>query len=148
MFRVPNHLLLEKRSAAFSTRISHLNKLNETLANKEPYEIVELTNEVMGIDVDDMPDRHEHYRARAKFVDSIKYNFPVGLFTYNRTGTHGQWHVLFRMVMGHDATCTEFIGMCINATKDAPEYLSRRQTKDTIDTVSCASGKNERISKA
>ena len=54
-----------------------MNKLKETLANKEPYEIVELTDEVMVIDLDDMPGRHERYRARAKFVDSIKYNFPV-----------------------------------------------------------------------
>ena len=89
----------------------------------------------MGISVEDMPDRHVRCRARAKFVADIGFNFPVGVFAYERLGTLGKWHVVFRMELGHNEKHHDFIGAVVDASKEAPTYLLRCQTVDAIDTI-------------
>ena len=37
--------------------------------------------------------------------------------------------------------------MCVNATKAVPEYLSKRQTNDAIDTIYRALGRSKRLCK-
>ena len=86
MISVAKHTPLHKRSATDSIRLLHLDKLKQTLGNKNPYHLVQLTDDEMGINVDDMPDRNQRYKARVKFVGSIQFPFPVGLFTYSRSG--------------------------------------------------------------
>ena len=51
------------------------------------------------------------------------------------------------MKMGRDQSSAEFVGAYVNASQDAPYYLSQGQTKDAIDQISRASGRNKRISR-
>ena len=115
------------------------------MLKRDTFELVELTDDMMGISVDVMPDRMVRCREREKFVNNIEFPFPVGLFTYERHGTLGKWQVVFRMDMGQDKCHPDFVGACINATRDAPTYLSRRQTKDAIDAIARTTGKTKRF---
>ena len=147
-FSIANRKPVKSRSVGESNRYKHLDNLKDVLLQKEEYEIVELSDELMGINVESMPDRNLRNKAREAFVASIEFSFPVGVFTFHRFGTLGKWTAVFRMGMGHDDKHHDFIGACIDATKNAPTYLSRRQTNDAIDTIARASGKNKRLCKS
>ena len=145
LFRVPNRKPIHKRSPGDTNRYIHLVKLKDNLLKIDTFELVELTDDTMGISVDVTPDRMVRCREREKFVNSIDFPFPVGLFTYERYSTLGKWQVVFRMDMGQNGSAPEFIGACVNATREAPTYLSRRQTKDAIDTLARTTGKTKRF---
>ena len=132
-----------------SNRYAHLDELNsKLLMEKNAYALVELTDEVMGICTDTTPDRKLRSKARAAFVSDLGANFPIGVFVYERHGTLGNWTVVFRMEAGQDEKHYEFIGAVVDATRDAPRYLSRCQTGDAIDTVARATERNKMLCKA
>ena len=54
---------------------------------------------------------------------------------------------MWRFELSQDDKHSGFISMCVNATKEAPEYLSHRHTNDAIDTIARASGSSKRIFK-
>ena len=89
------------RSVDDSNRYKHLDGLKDILLSKKEYEIVELSDELSGITVYDMPDRNVRTKAKAAFVSGIGFNFSVVVFTYKRHGTLGNWTVVFCMGRGH-----------------------------------------------
>ena len=95
-----------------------------------------------------IPDRQLRHKARLSFISDLSFNFPVGVFIYLRQGTLGNWTSVFRMEVGQDESHPEFLGAIVNATKDAPIYLSRRQTDDAVDTIMRATGRNKRLCKS
>ena len=129
-------------------RYEQLDALKEKLVQAAPYTLIQVDDEAMGISSDDTPDRKVRSKDRSKFIADLGFNFPIGVFTYERYGTLGKWYVCFRMEPGHTEQHHEFVSAIVEATKEAPTYLSLRQTNDAIDTIARATGKNKRASKA
>ena len=86
---------MKARSPGDSNRYVHLDDLKKHLLEKDLYDLVELSDEVMGICFDIMPDRMERCRARSKFVADLGFSFPVGGFSYECEGTLGNWVPVF-----------------------------------------------------
>ena len=51
------------------------------MLNKPTHAIFELTDKVMGIDVENTPDRLDRYRLRQRFLSDVQFKFHVGLLT-------------------------------------------------------------------
>ena len=102
----------------------------------------------MGISKDNIPDRIENSKSRAKSVSDIGDNFPIGVFVYSKQGTIVNWCSVWRMERSQDDKNFGFIAMCVNANKAATEYLSHRKTNDSIDTIVSASGSIKRLFKS
>ena len=98
---ISNRKSAKNRSVDDSNRYKHLDGLKDILLSKKEYEIVELSDELSGITVYDMPDRNVRTKAKAAFVSGIGFNFSVVVFTYKRHGTLGNWTVVFCMGRGH-----------------------------------------------
>ena len=62
-----------------TNRYVHLDNLKKKLFNENPYTLVDLTDEVMGISKVNIPDRIKRSNARAKFVIGLGSNFPIVL---------------------------------------------------------------------
>ena len=94
-FSIQNWKKVSARSPEDSNRYVHLDDLKDTLDLSEPYELLELMDEVMGICADTTPDRVVQCRARSKFVADLGFPFPVGVFIYERHSSLGNWTSVF-----------------------------------------------------
>ena len=77
---VPNRKPMGKSSVNDTNRYIHLDKLRNKLLNDNPYTLVDLTDEVMGISKDNTPYRIKRYKAGAKFVSDLGDKFPIRVF--------------------------------------------------------------------
>ena len=59
--------------------------------------MVELTDYMMRVSKDNIPDLIEKSNARAKFVSDIGAYFLIGVFVYSSQGTLGNWYAVRRM---------------------------------------------------
>ena len=80
-----------------TNRYVYINKLNNKLFNENPYTMVYLKDEVMGIIKDNILDLIKRSDARAKLVSNIGANFTIGVFIYSRQGTLGNWYAVWKM---------------------------------------------------
>lgn len=101
----------------------------------------------MGINAKSIPDVNLRSRAWDAFISALGFSTHIGLFTYDRPGSLSKWHVAFRMPCNHNEKNPEFIAVVQAATSSAPTLLSRRQTKEAVQTISCATGTSTRKSK-
>ena len=81
-------------------------------------------------------------------MSDLGNNFPIGVFFYSIQGTLGNWYAVWRMERIQDDNHSDFIEMCANATKSAPDYLSHCQTNDDLGTISRALVSSKRLSKS
>ena len=80
----------------------------------------------MGVSKDNTPDRIKRSKVRTKFLIDVIDNFPMGVFVYSRQGTLGNWYAMWSMKRSQDDNISDFISMCVNTMKAAPDYLSHR----------------------
>ena len=145
---VPNREPVGKFSVNDTNIYVHLDKLNNNLFNENPYTLVELTYEVMGISNNNILDWIKISKARSKFVSDIEDKFSIGVWIYSRKGTLVNWYAVWRIEHSQYHKHSYFIAMCDNAMKSAPEYLLHCQTNDDIYTISRALGRSKRLCKA
>ena len=76
--------------------------------------------------------------------------FTVGVFSFKRYGSITNWTVVCRMRKDDTKTkeSSKFHGFTAEATVQAKVLLSNRQTKDAINSISFACGKNRCTSEA
>ena len=65
---------------------------------ENPYTLIHLTDPLMGIDSNDIPDRKARSALHAKVIAGIKFVFPVGVFVFKRYGSIANWVVLCRII--------------------------------------------------
>ena len=115
----------------------------------DPYTLFPLTDDVMGIRAGTLPNCKHHSRERSKYItQSACSSFSIGIFTFERPGSEGNWNVAFRLERGDSKSSEGFIGAIVTATRDAPNRLSFRQTHDAVNSISFATGHNINFSKA
>ena len=85
-----------KSSVNDTNLYAHLDKLKNKLFNENPYTLVELTYEVMGISKDNTPDRIKRSNLRPKFVSDLGAKFPINVFVYSRQVTLGNWYFFMK----------------------------------------------------
>ena len=88
----------------------------------DPYKLFHLTDATMGIDKTLPPKRQS--KQRGKFVDDIKFSFPVGVFKFKRHGSPGKWVVVCRLQPGDSKSTDAFHNFILEATRQAPVLLS------------------------
>ena len=101
----------------------------------------------MEISKDNTPERIKRSKACTKFVSDLGANFPIGVFINSSQVTLGNRYDVWRMERSQDDKHSDFIAMCVTATKSAPDYLSYRQNNDTIDTIASVLGRSKRLRK-
>ena len=143
---IPNRKPVGKSSVNDTNWYAHLDKLKKSF-DDNPCTLVELMDEVMGISKDNILDRIKRFKAHANFVSDLGDNFTIGVLIYSRKSTLWNWYAVWRMERIQDDKHTDFISMCVNATKSAPEYLLQRQSNDDIDTIARALGRSKRLCK-
>ena len=79
--------------------------------------------------------------ARKKSKYGIGFGFPVVVNTYDTPGIEINWVVLFKVPQGIYTDNPGFILCMIDAAKNAPILLSRRKSKNLIDSIRLATGK-------
>ena len=92
-----------------------------------------------------------HSNARKKFKSGISFGFPVVVYTYETPGIATNWVVLFKVPLGIHTDHPGAIRCISDAAKNAPIFLSRRETKYRIDSIRLATGKknfNKKMSEA
>lgn len=125
-----------------------MDDLKAEMETKSPYTIISLTDKVMGIDTDNIPDRKNRSKHRSRFIAQIAFPFPVGIVTVERPGSMGNWVAVFRMNHGDNTTSPDFMTAAFDAAAQAPAKLSRRQTADAVNSIAFATGRNKNLCKA
>ena len=119
------------------------------MRHSDPYTLFPLTDDVMGIGAGTLPNRKHRSRERSKFIAQIACSsFSIGIFTFERPGSEGNWNVAFRLERGDSKSSEGFIGAIVTAIRDAPIWLSCRQTQDAVNSIAFATGRNINFSKA
>ena len=93
--RISKRKPLNKRSEKDSHRYLCQDQLEREMLNKPTHAIFELTDKVMGIDVENTPDRLDRCRLRQRFLSDVQFKFPVGSFTCERHGSTGKLNAIF-----------------------------------------------------
>ena len=120
--------------------------LCEEMKTAAPYTPFQLFDERMNIDEAKLP--HQRSKARKKFVENIRFPFKVGVFTFHRPGSPGDWVAVCRLQHGDTEASDGFLGFVAAASREAPLLLSRRQTRDAVSAIAKATGKSKRLSRA
>ncbi len=137
-------IVSNKATPQFKTK-SH-KELWGLMKAKEAYELFHLTDDMMN--VDGILDPKKRSKARTKFLEDIKFGFPVRVYKLQRYGSTGNWAALFRMYWGDGKRCDDFEGFVINAMRQVPMLLSQRQTKDAVKSIAMACDKGVHAAKA
>ena len=98
--------------------------MKSKLEDSDPYTPVHLSDEIMGIDSETFIKRQYRARERTTFINQIAFPFPIGMFTYERHGTHTNWIAIFKINKGDTKQSQAFIGAVVSITAKAPVYLS------------------------
>ena len=88
--RISKRKPLNKRSEKDSHRYLCQDQLEREMLNKPTHAIFELIYKVMGIDVENTPDRLDRCRLRQRFLSDVQFKFPVGSLTCERHGSTGK----------------------------------------------------------
>ena len=113
-----------------------------------PYKLIPLTDEIMGIPLHKTLHNNVRAKHRHKFKQDLGFNFKIGYLSYRRDGSASNWDVVWKMPSSHDKNHPHFQGAVVDAIRDAPTYLSRRESKDAIDSISFACGAQKKKCRA
>ena len=80
------------------------------MLTKLRYASVELTVEVMIVNVEGVPDRSDCHGSRLKFISNVQFKFPLGLFAHELCGSNDKCNAVFCMENGDSKTSNNFIG--------------------------------------
>ena len=110
---------------------------------------VPLVWQKMGFDVDNIPNRKIRNKEWGKYVAQLSSPIvSIGLFTFKRQGSMGNWIIPFKLNWGDDKTSKDFISAVVNTTREAPVLLSKRQTLDAVNSIAFATGCSKSFGKA
>ena len=112
---------------------------------KEFYVLVNLTDEVMGINQSEIPDALDHSISRKCYLSDLHFKFPIGMFRYIRGGSKSDWVVIFQIPQGVSTSSTGFIKSIAAESIETLAHLLRRQTSDAISSIWSTVGSNSRL---
>ena len=128
-----------------STKQSHSDKilynridiLMKSLEDGDYYEIVPVTDEMMGIN-----DTINNPRMiRKKFMNNLGSNITkVGAYIYQRPGCHSNWIAVFKIEKGRVDQDPKILAAYAQAALDAPKLFTQREAKKAITQIQQATG--------
>ena len=78
----PKRKVTKSRFPVDSNHYIHLDDSKANLLQKDIYKLIELSDDVVGISPDYLPDRQLRHKTRLSFISDLSFNLPVGVFTY------------------------------------------------------------------
>ena len=94
----PTRVVRSKRSPVLQQKYDKLDEFLETLKSTEPYKLVELTDDVMGIAATDRRVRRNDRRDFVKRLGSNRFCF--GKYTYSPRGSSTNYTIVFKVEGG------------------------------------------------
>ena len=108
------------------------------MLTKPSFAVVELTDKVMGVNIENFPDILDHYKDHLKLISDIRFKFSLGVFACEYYGSNGKQNSAFSMKTSDCKTSNNFFWVFINASENASTYLSHCEINIAIDTLAQA----------
>ena len=105
------------------------------MARNHFYVLVNLTDEVMVIYHNDIPDTRDRSLVRKCYFSDLGFKFTIAIFRYRRGGSKSYWVVIFWVPMGTSTSNSNFIQIIATVSREAIAHLSWHQTSDAIASI-------------
>ena len=134
----PIRIEMSKRGAEVAAIYGRIDEFMSTLKKSTPYEIIQITDVIMGIDDVDARARQKKRRQFLKYLGSDTFKF--GMYSYLTPGAASKYVVVLKIDFGASITNENVIEARREAEECAPRYYSAREQKDYIAMLRCSTG--------
>lgn len=125
---------------------ANINKVGMVLSPSEPYFLIYLTDNIMGMSSSRIVDWRARTREQTKVLYDLRFKFKVVVMRH--PGSLSNVIVVWRVPTNENESSPCFHGCMIESARNLPSMLLRHDTKDAIESISFACNTNKCHSKA